>query len=76
MSTRQAIAVTGDAPAAKPELPPGALVVLGAVALAAVTVQSTIFEHSLVEGLIRASLEGAGLLAAVVVLGRLLGLRR
>jgi hypothetical protein len=75
-STRRAIVVTGDTPAAKPELPPFALALLGAIAVVGVVAQGTLFEHSLVEGLMRAALEAAGLVAAVALLGRPLGLRR
>jgi hypothetical protein len=74
-STRRAIAVTGAAPAARPELPPLALLVLGAIAVAGVVAQGALFEHSLVEGVVRGAIEAAGLLAGIVVLGRLLGLR-
>jgi hypothetical protein len=75
-STRRASVVTGDAPAARPELPPFALAMLGTIAIVGVAAQGTLFEHSLVEGLMRATLEGAGLVVAVVLLGRPLGLRR
>jgi hypothetical protein len=75
-STRRAVAVTGAASATKPELPLSGLLVLGAIAVAGVVAQGALFEHSAFEGFVRGSIEAAGLLAAVVLLGRPLGLRR
>jgi hypothetical protein len=75
-STRRAVVVTGDAPAARPELPLLVFVALGAIAVGGVVAQGALFERSLVEGLVRGGIEAVGLLAGIVVLGRVLGLRR
>ena len=75
-STRRGVAGTGGASAAKPDRPLYGLLVLGAIAVAGVIAQGALFEHSAFEGLVRGSIEATGLLAAVVLLGRPLGLRR
>jgi hypothetical protein len=72
----RAAAVTPAAPA--PGLRadvPVPLPIFGAIAVALVLAQGIVGEHSVVEGLVRAGIEAAGLAAGVVLLGRPLGLR-
>jgi len=66
----------GDLPGSLARHPGAVLAALGAVAVAFVALQGVFGEGSLSEGLIRGAFEAAGLLAGVVVLGRVLGLRR
>lgn len=84
-AARNASALTpaGDAAGLSADLPgplrrsPGwVLAALGAFAVAFVLVQGTTFEASVTEGLARAGFEAAGILVAVALLGRMLGLRR
>jgi hypothetical protein len=79
-ATRRAALVTagGDSEGLAADLGPHArriLLALGAVAVAGVVVQGVVFEGSGWEGLIRGAVEAGGLVAGVVALGRVLGLR-
>ena len=85
-ATRAAAAITPDsgcAAALEGDLPgpfgmhPGAvLAALGGVAVSFVVLQGVFGEGSLVEGLVRGAIEATGLIVAVLLLGRVLGLRR
>lgn len=48
----------------------------GGVAVSFVVLQGVFGEGSLVEGLVRGAIEATGLIVAVLLLGRVLGLRR
>jgi hypothetical protein len=82
VAARSAAAVTpdtGPAPGLEADVPANpraVLLVLGAAAVGVVLLQGIVGEHSLVEGLIRGAIEAAGLVLAVALLGRRLGLRR
>jgi hypothetical protein len=65
-----------DLPPALRRRSPLVLALLGVAAVGAVVLQGIVGEHSLAEGVVRGALEALGLVAAVAVLGRLLGLRR
>jgi len=71
-----AVGLSGDLPRPLRRHAAGVLVSLGLLAAGFVTVSGAVFESSGVEGLVRGAIEGVGLLAGVVVLGRRLGLRR
>jgi len=76
VAAHSAAALTPAGGLAETELPRSSLLALGTLAVALVTLGGAIAERSLVEGAVPGALEGAGLLAAVLVFGRLLALRR
>ena len=71
-----AAGLSGDLPAALARHSGAVLALLGCAAVALIAVGSAVAERSTSEGIARGAIEGVGLLAGVVGLGRVLGLRR
>jgi hypothetical protein len=72
----EAVGLAADLPRPVAGYAPLVLVALGTIAVAGVVFQGVVFEGSGWEGIIRGGLEASGLVAAVVLLGGVLGLRR